>query len=99
MIPDRLFSDVSPEIARILDAALDGRELSPADAAVLLRAEGVDLFALMRAGDVARFFDGQSRRRLWHDALLGLDIIMYFYLYAYGGLWKSDTCNRNYSIK
>jgi FO synthase len=54
MIADRLFSDVSPEVARILDAALSGRELQVADATVLLRAEGVDLYALMRAADVAR---------------------------------------------
>jgi FO synthase len=54
MILERLFSDVSPEVARILGAALDGRELDTADAAVLLRAEGVDLYALMRAADVAR---------------------------------------------
>jgi len=51
---ERLFSDVSPDVARILDAALDGRELGTADAAVLLRAEGTDLYALMRAADVAR---------------------------------------------
>ncbi|MBW2399048.1 MAG: 5-amino-6-(D-ribitylamino)uracil--L-tyrosine 4-hydroxyphenyl transferase CofH [Deltaproteobacteria bacterium] len=54
MILERLFSDVSPEVARILEAALAGHELSTADAAVLLRAEGADLFALMRAGDLAR---------------------------------------------
>jgi 7,8-didemethyl-8-hydroxy-5-deazariboflavin synthase CofH subunit len=57
MILERLFSDVSPEVARILEAALAGRELSTADAAVLLRAEGADLFALMRAGDLARIED------------------------------------------
>jgi len=51
---DRLFDDVSCEVAEILAAALDGRELSEADAALLLRAEGTDLFALMRAADVAR---------------------------------------------
>jgi FO synthase len=54
MILERLFSDVSPDVARILDAALDGRELATGDAAVLLRAEGADLYALMRAADVAR---------------------------------------------
>jgi len=54
MILERLFSDLSPEVARILSAALEGRELDRADAAVLLRAEGVDLHALMRAADVAR---------------------------------------------
>jgi FO synthase len=51
---DRLFDDVSREAAEILAAALDGRELSEADAALLLRAEGTDLFALLRAADVAR---------------------------------------------
>ena len=54
MIADRLFSDLSPDVARILEATLDGRELSVDDATVLLRAEGVDLIALMRAADVAR---------------------------------------------
>jgi len=54
MILERLFSGVSLEVARVLERALAGHELSTADAAVLLRAEGVDLFALMRAADVAR---------------------------------------------
>jgi len=54
MIAERLFADVSPEVARILDAALDGRELSTDDAVVLLNASGVDLYALMRAADLAR---------------------------------------------
>jgi len=54
MILERLFSGVSLEVARVLERALAGHELSTADAAVLLRAEGVDLFALMRAADLAR---------------------------------------------
>jgi 7,8-didemethyl-8-hydroxy-5-deazariboflavin synthase CofH subunit len=54
MILERLFSGVSPEVARVLEHALAGHELSTADSAVLLRAEGVDLFALMRAADLAR---------------------------------------------
>jgi FO synthase len=54
MTLERLFSDVSPDVARILDAALDGRELATGDAAVLLQARGADLYALMRAADVAR---------------------------------------------
>jgi 7,8-didemethyl-8-hydroxy-5-deazariboflavin synthase CofH subunit len=54
MILERLFSGVSIEVARVLERALAGHELSTADAAVLLRAEGVDLFALMRAADLAR---------------------------------------------
>jgi 7,8-didemethyl-8-hydroxy-5-deazariboflavin synthase CofH subunit len=57
MILERLFSDVSPEVARILESALAGHELSTSDAGVLLRAEGADLFALMRAGDLARCDD------------------------------------------
>jgi FO synthase len=54
MTLERLFSDVSPEVARILAAALDGRELTTADAAALLRAGGTDLYALMCAADAAR---------------------------------------------
>jgi FO synthase len=45
---------VSPAVARSLDAALEGRELDTDAAATLLRAEGADLFALMRAADLAR---------------------------------------------
>jgi len=51
---ERLLTGVSREVAERLDAALDGRELSADDAAVLLRAEGGDLFALLRAADLAR---------------------------------------------
>jgi FO synthase len=51
---ERLFSDVSPEIARILDAALDGRELAASEAELLLGATGADLAALLRAADLAR---------------------------------------------
>jgi FO synthase len=51
---ERLFSDVQPRLARILDAALDGRELSVSEARLLLEARGAELFALMRAADVAR---------------------------------------------
>jgi FO synthase len=51
---ERLFADLSPDVAHILEAALDGRELSVGDAERLLRAEGADLAALLRAGDVAR---------------------------------------------
>ena len=54
MILERLFSDVSPEVVRILERTLDGRELSVADAVVLLEARGTDLYALMKAADVAR---------------------------------------------
>jgi FO synthase len=51
---ERLLSDVTPEVARMLDGALSGRELSRADALCLLRADGPDLHALLRTADVAR---------------------------------------------
>jgi FO synthase len=51
---ERLFSDVSPEIARILDAALDGRELAASEAERLLGATGAELAARLRAADHAR---------------------------------------------
>jgi len=54
---ERLLADASREVAERLDAALDGRELSADDAAVLLRAEGGDLFAVLRAADLAREWD------------------------------------------
>jgi FO synthase len=51
---ERLLSDVTPGVGRILDAALEGREPSRADALCLLRAEGADFRALVSAADVAR---------------------------------------------
>jgi FO synthase len=54
---ERLLSDVTPEVARILDAALEGKELVAEDAVRLLTAEGPDLFALLRAADLARAED------------------------------------------
>ncbi len=51
---ERLLSDVSPEVGRTLDAALEKRELSASDAARLLATQGADLFALIRAADLAR---------------------------------------------
>ena len=48
---ERLLSDVDPEVARSLDAALDGRELGTAEAARLLRAQGADFAALPRFAD------------------------------------------------
>ena len=54
MMLERLFSDASPEVVRVLDAALEGREVMREEAATLLRAEGSDLYALMQAADVAR---------------------------------------------
>jgi 7,8-didemethyl-8-hydroxy-5-deazariboflavin synthase CofH subunit len=41
-------------VGRVLDSALDGRELSERDAALLLRAEGADLTALCGTADLAR---------------------------------------------
>jgi FO synthase len=57
MSTDRLFSGTSAELARVLDAALAGRELSTADAERLLQARGADFHALMRAADLARAED------------------------------------------
>jgi FO synthase len=51
---EQLLSDVSPEVGRALDAALEKRELSARDAARLLATQGADLFALIRAADLAR---------------------------------------------
>jgi FO synthase len=53
----RLFDDVRPEVARLLESALDGRELAPADGALLLRTQGADFQALLRAADRARAAD------------------------------------------
>jgi FO synthase len=54
---DRLLAGVSPEVGRILEAALEKRELRERDASALLSAEGVDFFALLRAADLARSED------------------------------------------
>ncbi len=54
---DRLLAGIDPVVARILDDALDGRELSSDDALRLLRAEGADHHALVRAADLARADD------------------------------------------
>jgi FO synthase len=51
---ERLLSDVSLDVARVLEGALEGRELSPRGGAILLRTQGGDLHALMRAADLAR---------------------------------------------
>jgi FO synthase len=51
---ERLSSAVSPAVARVLDDALSGRELSTHDAVTLLGAEGPDLHALLQAADLAR---------------------------------------------
>ena len=54
---ERMLAGVSPEVGRILEAALDKRELSELNASVLLSAEGADFFALLRAADLARSED------------------------------------------
>jgi 7,8-didemethyl-8-hydroxy-5-deazariboflavin synthase CofH subunit len=54
---ERLLSDISPEVAHILDAALSGRELERSEALRLLQCEGADFWALCRAADVARTED------------------------------------------
>lgn len=51
---ERLLSDISTPVAKILDRALSGVLLDTADAEVLLGTHGADLQALMRAADVAR---------------------------------------------
>lgn len=51
---ERLMTGIDPEVARILEAGLDGRALTVADAGRLLRAEGADFHALLRAADLAR---------------------------------------------
>jgi len=54
---DRLLGAIGRPVAEVLDRALGDRELSVADAEVLLRAHGADLLALMAAADVARRAD------------------------------------------
>ena len=54
---ERLLSGVSPEVGRILEAALEKRELCERDASILLSTEGVEFFALLRAADLARSDD------------------------------------------
>jgi len=54
---ERLLSRVTPEVARVLDGALEGRELSERDAVLLLGVQGPDLHALLQAADLARAND------------------------------------------
>jgi len=54
---DRLTAAVTPEVGRLLERALAGRELSVADAERLLGAAGADLHALLAAADLARHDD------------------------------------------
>ncbi|NQZ97439.1 MAG: 5-amino-6-(D-ribitylamino)uracil--L-tyrosine 4-hydroxyphenyl transferase CofH [Myxococcales bacterium] len=54
MILDRLFGGVNANVMDALERALDGVELTRADAQLLLDTEGADFQALLRAADVAR---------------------------------------------
>jgi FO synthase len=54
---ERLFEDVSPDVARLLDGALSGRALDREGALRLLGCQGADFQALTRAADVARAED------------------------------------------
>ena len=51
---NRLLSGISPAVADALDRSLSGRELSVEDADRLLQVTGGELWALLRAADVAR---------------------------------------------
>ncbi len=54
MTLSRMLAAVSPDVAVILDRALEERELHTAEAERLLRAEGADFHALLRTADWAR---------------------------------------------
>jgi len=54
---EKLFADVSHEVAGLLDGVLCGKELTVDGAERLLQAQGADFHALLRAGDVARAED------------------------------------------
>lgn len=54
---ERLFGDLEPRTAALLEGALGGDELGVDDAVHLLCAEGAGFHALMRAADVARSED------------------------------------------
>ena len=54
---ERLFAEVKPELARVLERAMEGRELSTDDAVTLLSAEGLGLHALLSVADQARRLD------------------------------------------
>lgn len=57
MMLARLLSSVSPDVATVLDRALEERELGTAEAARLLCVEGPDFHALLQAADWARARD------------------------------------------
>ena len=54
---ERLLARTTPEVARTLDAALDGRELDTAEAELLLGVQGPDFQALLQTADFARELD------------------------------------------
>jgi len=51
---EQLLTGVNPDVARALDGALSGREMSAEDAVLLLGAKGPDFHALLSAADLAR---------------------------------------------
>lgn len=51
---ERLLADASPHVARILDAALSGGDVSAEDAEILLGVSGVDMIATLAAADHLR---------------------------------------------
>ncbi|HEB90739.1 MAG TPA: 7,8-didemethyl-8-hydroxy-5-deazariboflavin synthase subunit CofH, partial [Deltaproteobacteria bacterium] len=51
---EQLTTAVSPDVRRLLEGALDGRELSASDAERLLTVRGPDFHALIAAADLAR---------------------------------------------
>ncbi len=51
---ERMYAEVDPQVAEILDAALAGRALSVVEAERLVIAQGADLHALLWAADLAR---------------------------------------------
>jgi FO synthase len=57
MTLERLLGGISSDVASILEHALEKRELQVEDAVRLLKTQGPDLYALVRAADVARTED------------------------------------------
>ena len=51
---DQLTSAISPDVRGLLEGALEGKELSRADAERLLAVQGMDFHALIACGDLAR---------------------------------------------
>jgi len=57
MMIERLLAKTSPGVAAVLDRALEGHELAPADAVTLLGTQGTDFHALLQTADAARALD------------------------------------------